>query len=372
MTSGVRIAPLVVFFASVGVPAVALAQGMQIPTTGKGLYEIGCASCHGVEGRGVDLDTVAFDDPLPDFTDCSFAEREPDGDWITVTHQGGASRGFSTSMPAYGEAFTMQQLQLIIDYTRTFCVDERWPRGELNMPRAIVTEKAYPEDEAVYTLGVNTSGAGAVLHEITYEKRFGPRSMWEIEVPFGAREFSATDGWGDVGIGDVAVAVKHTVHHSIDGGSIASIGGEVILPTGRSDQGLGTGTTSFEPFVAYGQLLPSDLFLQLFGAVELSTDTAKVDHEALWRAVLGGSWSQGGFGRTWSPMVEVLGSVELKDRAWVNWSLVPQLQVSLNRRQHVLLNVGVRIPLTGSDARSTQLLMYVLWDWFDGGFLDGW
>lgn len=360
---------LVVIF---GLPQVAVAQGPQYPTTPRGLYEIGCASCHAPDGRGVDLEKVAFTDPLPDFTDCSFGAREPDADWITVSHQGGPSRGFSSSMPAFGEAFSMQQLQLIMDHLRTFCTDKRWPRGELNLPRALVTEKAFPEDEAVYTLGVNTSGAGGVLNEITYEKRFGPRSMWEVIVPFGARELSGKAGWGNIGVGDIAVAVKHTVHHSVESGSIAAVGGEVILPTGSTEQGLGTGVARFEPFVAYGQILPNNLFLQLFGAVELSTDREKVSHEALWRAVVGGSWSQADFGRTWSPMVEVLGDVALTDGARVDWSLVPQLQVSLNQRQHILLNVGVRLQLTNSHTRSTQLLMYVLWDWFDGGFFDGW
>lgn len=191
-----------------GLPQLAAAQELQYPTTPKGLYEIGCAGCHGPDGRGVDLEQVAFNDPLPDFTDCSFAAREPDGDWITVSHQGGPSRGFSTSMPAFGEAFSLQQLQLIVDHLRTFCTDKSWPRGDLNLPRALVTEKAFPEDEAVYTLDINTSGAGGVLNEITYEKRFGRRSMWEIVVPFGARELSSEDRWGNVGVGDVGVAVK--------------------------------------------------------------------------------------------------------------------------------------------------------------------
>lgn len=51
---------------------------------------------------------------------------------------------------------------------------------------------------------------------------------------------------------------------------------------------------------------------------------------------------------------------------------IPQLQVTLSRRQHVLLNVGVRIPLTHTGARPTRVATYLLWDWFDGGLLEGW
>lgn len=52
--------------------------------------------------------------------------------------------------------------------------------------------------------------------------------------------------------------------------------------------------------------------------------------------------------------------------------LVPQMQVTVNTRQHVMINLGVRLPVTDADARNTRVLFYVLWDWFDGGFFDGW
>ena len=71
-------------------------------------------------------------------------------------------------------------------------------------------------------------------------------------------------------------------------------------------------------------------------------------------------------------MIEVLGSVDVEDGSRVQWDLVPQMQLTLNTRQHVMLNVGVRLPLSDADQRSTQLLVYLLWDWFDGGFFYGW
>jgi hypothetical protein len=52
--------------------------------------------------------------------------------------------------------------------------------------------------------------------------------------------------------------------------------------------------------------------------------------------------------------------------------IVPQLQVSLSKLQHVLLNVGVRMPLGARAGRQTQLMTYILWDWFDGGLTDFW
>ena len=86
---------------------------------------------------------------------------------IAVAHEGGPVRGFSEMMPAFRGALTEAQLGRVMAYIRTLCTDASWPRGELNLPRALVTEKAFPEDEVVYTLGINTSGAGGVLNAAT-------------------------------------------------------------------------------------------------------------------------------------------------------------------------------------------------------------
>ncbi len=338
------------------------------------MYEAGCASCHGVDGRGPPSGRVAFQTPVPDFTECSFSSREPDADWVAVAHQGGPVRGFDAVMPAFGDAYSEQQLLRIIDYVRTFCGDASWPRGELNLPRALVTEKAYPEDELVTTLEVNAEGRRAVVNEVVYERRFGPRNQIEVKVPFGVAESAMSPGlssdWS-AGLGDIEVGFKRAVFHSLTSGSILSFGGEVALPTGDEDAGLGSGTFVFEPFLAFGQILPSEGFFQLQALAELSVDQDRAENEAVLRAVLGRTWTQGRFGRSWSPMIEVIGASELEGGG-VNVDVIPQMQVTVNTRQHVMINFGVRMPVTDADARATQVLFYVLWDWFDGGFFDGW
>jgi hypothetical protein len=32
----------------------------------------------------------------------------------------------------------------------------------------------------------------------------------------------------------------------------------------------------------------------------------------------------------------------------------------------------LRVPVTDRGARSTEFVLYLLWDWFDGGVLEGW
>jgi hypothetical protein len=71
-------------------------------------------------------------------------------------------------------------------------------------------------------------------------------------------------------------------------------------------------------------------------------------------------------------MLELLAARELEGGATTHWDLVPQMQITLNTRQHIMVNAGVRFPVNDREDRDTQVLMYLLWDWFDGGFLDGW
>jgi hypothetical protein len=271
-------------------------------------------------------------------------------------------------MPAFGSALTVQELELAVSHIRTFCPDPAWPRGELNLPRPLVTEKAFPEDETVLTSGFPVEGAGFFQNELVFEKRFGARNQFEVAVPFGWQKEESWRG----GIGDIGLGVKRVLADSLKSGSILSLTGEVKLPTGNYDRGFGKGTVIFEPFLSYGQLLPSEFFLHAQGGLELSADRKKADHEGFWRAVVGRSFTQGEWGRTWSPMVELLGAREFESSAKVEWDVVPQVQVSLNTRQHIMLNVGVRLPVTDRAHRQTAVLIYLFWEWFDGGFREGW
>ena len=275
---------------------------------------------------------VGFEEPLPDFTDCSFATREPDSDWLAVIHDGGPARGFAKMMPAFGAALSEEELVLVLAHVRTLCTDDDWPRGELNLPRPLVTEKAYPEDELVYSATVAAEGPWAIENELVYEKRFGARNQLEVALPFGWRERGAgTDpGDRDGGLGDLALGVKRALWHDLERGSILSLTGEVILPTGDQDEGFGKGFTVFEPFVSFGRILPADGFLHLQAGLEIPVGEEDANDEAFWHAALGRSFSEGRWGRTWSPMVELLGARELAGGEPVHWDAVPQVQVTLN------------------------------------------
>jgi hypothetical protein len=337
------------------------------------LYGTACANCHGVDGRGLDRALVGFEEPLPDFTDCDFAAREPDSDWIGVAHDGGPARGFSRMMPAFGEALSLDQIERIMRHVRSFCTDSAWPRGELNLPRALLAEKAFPEDEWVVEGGAQLEGDGVVDGQFVWEQRFGPRSQFEVVIPYGWAEVPGGSGGSDwvSGFGDLVLGVKHAAYHSSSSGTIFALGAELVLPTGDETKGLGADGTKAEAFASFGQILPVDAFLQAqIGAEKPFYDGG--ENEGFGRLVVGRTFTAGAWGRSWTPMVEVQAKRELEGGVPVALDVVPQMQVSLNTRQHVLANVGVLLPATETSGRSPRLLVYVLLDWFDGGFFEGW
>ena len=336
--------------------------------TGQEIYKAACITCHGPDGKGSPRTVVGFDTQLPDFTDCAFATAEADVDWHAVVHEGGRIRGLSHRMPAFGDALTAGQIAAAVEYVRHFCADAAWPRGDLNFPRAIFTEKAFPENEVVLTNTVTRGNEAAVGNEIVYERRFGVRNQIEAVVPIATAK--AGNDW-ESGLGDVAFAFRRTLFVSLPRGTIAAAGAEVAFPTGDAERGLGNGHHIFEPFAMAGQALPGGAFLQLHGGLEIPSDQDEAPKEAYLRTALGLThMADRGFGRSWSPQVEVLFARPFGEAA--EWDVVPQLQVSLSKIQHVVIAAGVRVPVTQRDERGAAFVSYLLWDWFDGPFTKFW
>jgi len=344
--------------------------------TGEQIFVAACATCHAMDGKGSPSAVVGFDLPLPnghtfpDFTDCATNTVEPLGDWMAVAHRGGPVRALDRRMPAFGDALSEEQIERAVKYLWTFCEDPAWPRGDLNLPRAFFTEKAFPENETVWTTGVTTSGAKGVTNQIVYEHRIGSRSQYEVTVPFGAQQTEPGGAWNR-GLGDVELALRRTLYASLDRGSIFAAGGAVTLPTGKEELGLGNGFTIVEPFAMWGQMLGPSAFVQTHIGYEIASDRTRGQNEGFVRTAFGYTVAQDrGFGRAWTPMLEVLAAKP--ERGVTEWDLVPQMQVSMSKLQHVLFSVGVRVPMNERDERKPQMLAYFLWDWFDGGLFEFW
>jgi len=351
---------------------VVAAASQQPPPDGHKIFVANCATCHGLEGRGDRTPAeVGFDLPLPNFTDCSFATREADADWSSTIHKGGRQRALSRFMPAFEDALSDDEIDAVIGYLRTFCTDPSWVRGEFNFALGLFTEKAFLEDELVWTTAIDAQSPNNITSQFIFEKRVGATGQLEFTLPF-ARVDGGPGIGRNFGVGDFGVAWKQNIVADVDTGTIFSLLGEMVLPTGSEKRGLGTGSMSFETHALFGQALPDDFVFQgqLFAAFPLRKNLVQ---EVGVNMGIGKTFAEeGGYGRAWTPAIEILGRQELGSGARTDWDIVPQMQVSLSTLQHILVSAGYRIPVTNTSGRSGQFVFYFIWDWYDGGLFDHW
>src|SRR5712672_1531285 len=372
--------PLIVWLAVLlGGPLLLCAQTLHYAKSpdvknGQKVYNGGCIACHGSEGKGAPMASTVFrrPDTFPDFTDCAGTTPEPNGNWKAVIVHGGPSRGLSQIMPAFGDLLTEEQINDVIAYMRGFCRNvQHDPPGELNLQRALVTERACLENEIVISTAASASGAAAWTTDVIDERTIiDARTQLETDVPVNYAD--QAHNWA-AGFGDITLALKREMFSSLRTGSILSLQGGILLPTGDSKRGFGAGTTQFEPFAAFDQLFKDNTFVQTQLGADLPVDTRVAPRSMFWRVAVGQAMAQDHMlGRLFSPMVEFLAVHDLAPGATTNWDVVPEMQITISRRQHVRLAFGVREPFTNTKARTPQVIFYLLWDRADGKLWNGW
>ncbi len=188
-------------------------------------------------------------------------------------------------MPSFGDALTAVADQCGDRLRPPLLRRAAWPRGDLNFPRAFFTEKAFPENEVVYTNTVTRGDDAAVGNEIVYERRFGARNQIEAVVPIDAS--SGRRNW-TTGIGDVAFAFRRTFFSSTR--DVARSRRQARRWRSRQAMriaGLGNGYHVIEPFAMFGQALPHNSFLQMHGGLEIPSNATKAPKEAYLRTAFG-------------------------------------------------------------------------------------
>jgi hypothetical protein len=196
------------------------------------------------------------------------------------------------------------------------------------------------------------------------------KNQIEVDVPV---LFQNQDHTWYGGVGDITLGAKRVMFSSLRSGSILSLQGGLLIPSGNRSRGFGSGTTTFEPFASFDQVFRSNTFVQLQLGAELPFKTDIAPQNIFFNSVIGQTFAANhGLGRMWSPMCEFLASRDLEDGAKTDWDVLPELQVTISRPQHILGNLGLRIPATNTSGRQKQVMFYLLWDWADGKLTEGW
>jgi mono/diheme cytochrome c family protein len=325
------------------------------------IYAEACAGCHGRDGRGAP-EGSGITVPLPDFTDCVTATAETTANWAGLIRHGGRFLGLSDQMPAFGEALTDAEIRAVVDYVRGFCTNPRYPRGDLNYPRPVFVEKAFPEDEGVLAFAHESARHERTASwEAAVEKRIGARGQVEVSVP-GAL-VDADGGRRTAGVGDLELSYKHALlaaPRSIVSGRLA-----LTLPAGNRRHGVGAGTTVVSPQLLSGHAL-GPLVLQTAIAAELPADRARADRRMVYGAAL--QYRFGPYKKNLAAGVELLQTQPLDGAVHGGTTLGPTLYLPLSRRGHVAVGVGAQLPVAGARSSNWLASSFLLWDFTDGPF----
>lgn len=332
------------------------AQENQIPTTIPEMWNAWCARCHGIDGTGkVAVRTVTIE-PL-DLTDCKVAMTEADTDWELVIAKGGPAAGLSSQMPAFGDVLTPDQISGFVKYAKGFCKETGWPDGNLNLPRPLFAEKAFPEDEFIIApVSSHRKGEPAAFSMAAIlERRFGKRAQFEALLPLE----SADPGAGrSTGVGDLELGIKYVLTPRASN-HLVSAGFDVHLPTGSDEKGLGEGVTIFEPYVATATAIGTQTYLQTQLKLEFPKHEPWRDRATVYNIYLG--YDAKLIPTTFTFGVELNGENE-------ELALTPQLRKGLSRTGALAAAIGVRIPLNKRQEQGVTWVGYLLWEYLEPVF----
>ncbi len=332
--------------------ATALPATAQIPDTAAEMYDAWCARCHAADGSGLVEDPTVKTRPMG-LTDCRVASAEPDSDWALVIADGAQAAGLSPEMPGFGDVLSDAQVADLVTHLRGFCGEDGWPHGNLNFPRPIFTEKAYPENELVVLPSVSHSDPGpGVRFRTVYETRLGKRGHGEISLPFASLEPAGTR---ETGLGDVALAGKYVLLADKERTLILTTGLELKLPTGSERRGLGGGDVVFEPWIGAGTVV-RDTYVQTQLKLEMPAGELWDHREFLYNLYLGRDVSH--VLDTWTYGVELNGV----DR---RVALTPQLRKGLTRTGALAVAGGLRVPIVNRGEQDIAWVGYLLWEYLE-------
>jgi mono/diheme cytochrome c family protein len=333
---------------------------------GAEIFQANCAACHGPAGRPDPNSAVVRSlDVVPaNFSDALFNSREPVEDWRIVVTHGGPALGFSDKMPAFGDSLAEEEIEAVLAYVKILGGEHDYPDGDLNLFLPIRTKKAFPEDEWVWKQRYTSQdGDDKWKNTLEYEFRLGERWQGILEA---THEFKGSHGE----FGHFEPGFKYVLKHDRKSGFILTGAAQVGIPlNSKADW-------EFLPYLAFGKILNDSFTLQGSGRLKLDLEDSDLSSAEFAGIV---HWLHTPWPRSVFPALEVVGEVpfergsgpERKDAVQI--SALPQVRIGLSRRGHVALNIGAELPLNDrSDRYDWRAYVYLIWDFADGGFFEGW
>ena len=266
-------------------------------------------------------------------------------------------------MPAFGESLSAADIDSVLAYIKTLGGEHDYPDGELNLFLPIRTKKAFPEDEWVWKQRyTGQDGDNAWKNTLEYEFRIGRRGQGIMEVMHEVQGSDADFGHFEPGF-------KYVLHHDKQAGFILTGAAQVGVP-------LNSGANwELLPYLAFGKVLADEWTLQGSGRLKLDLEDSD-GSSAEFAGIV--HWVHTPWPRNVFPALEVVAEVPFERGSGptrkdaVQFSVLPQARIGLNKRGNIALNVGVELPLNDSDRYDWRGYVYLIWDFADGGFFEGW
>lgn len=341
--------------------------------SGTEIYKNNCAVCHGNAGKP-DENNPMFKQlgVIPaNFTDQLFSSREPSKDWYLVVKEGGAAKGFSEVMPAFKEILSDLQIKKVVNYIKTLAGVHDYPSGDMNFILPIRTKKAFPEDEVVWKFrfqdDADNSNNDQVRNVLEIEKRIFKKTQLSIEI---SHKFDDGIDDGDGNIDQIEPGIKHVVYENQSIQFITSVGALFAIKTEESDS-----SNEFIPYIAAAKRINDSMTFQGTARSTLPADKFS-DGNVEISGVM--HWSSNVLPQRFNPGMELVASFPIDRgtgtgrKSFSQLSLIPQAQIGLNKRGHVMLNLGAEVPLNDTDRYDYRAYAYLIWDFADGGLFDGW
>lgn len=327
----------------------------------KEVFETLCSSCHGKDGGSIPENqwrSMGLDVPPANFRDKLFSSKEPLRDWINVIRDGGEKHGFSKHMPSFKDLLSEEKIRELALYLKSLGYDKNYPQGEMNFTRGFWTTKAFPEDEFLYIGGFTNYKDEKNLYKQTFYlgKRFGPAYQWEIK----ASSFHQS---GVKTTGEIEGGLKWAFYHNLFQRFIAAIGAEVSLPVNSDEK------WSYSPYIAIGKGFGERLSLQLSSKFIHTPDTKE---QILRTSGVLHYLTSVRTKRTIVPGIEIKTEKNLRDGSGIKTWIIPQIYAGLSKRGHVAFALGFEKPLFDGAKDKYSIRAFILWDFAEGGFLEGW